>query len=239
MNTTVLILVPRNDKKGSAERFGDLFDAAFIEAVRTLAGVSGVLSVLVPCTQALAPLVMAATIDIAPAFDPEGAADSEMPRSDLVRYVPPGEEAVDADSIFWRASDPRASSRRSLSLEQALNASGKLFVLVLGVPGRLTSVRKALKSLDPAVVTFGTLVSKAEVAGALGVNADNVTDLEQLRPPSTSDDDLPGSSESATERAPERGLEQYIPFGLLLQSRFDEWLRDDEDSSADELPPRE
>lgn len=230
MSAVVLILAPGSNAKRSISRSGDLFDTAFVDAVRTLDGRGADLTVLVPWTADLAALIAVATLDTAPSFDPEREAGSGEARSWLVPYVPPGEAAREMENIFWRSSYLSLGGRPPPgSLKQTLGKVSAIQIVILGAPRRADAVRKVLRSRELKVLTFGSLLGPLEAARVVGVEPSHVIDLEERLPSSGEDEDLGRFPELATERSPEDNLERYIPFGLLLQHHFDALLPDDDE----------
>lgn len=223
MSPVVLILAPTTRDRRYIRRKGDLFDTAFVETVRTLDGRGGGATVLVPWTVDLAALVVAATADTAPAFDPEAADPSGRTRSRLVPYLAPGEPGPEPDSPFWRASHLSLGGVTAVPFEAAMRQARPTHVIVLGPPRRPATFRRFLRGTASSVLTFGSLVSPTEATTFLGVPANNVLDLEAEGPVGV-DVEETLSPEVPAERSSEVDLEPYVPFGLLLQNRLDEFL---------------
>lgn len=236
MRAGVLILTQGSNLKRFEGRKGDLFDLAFIDAVRTLDGPGAQVRVLIPWVADLAALISAATLDTASSFDPERTEGPGGTRTRLVPYLPPGEIQADVDTdtdgVFWRASHlSLAGFERPQSLEQALGAFPNIHVVMLGSPRRPATVRKALRGRELLnVFTFGSLLSQFETAKIVGVEQSRVVNLENNMPEISEGDDPAESSEFATERSSEEQLERYVPFGLLLQKAFEGMWPDDEDT---------
>ena len=227
MRPVILLIAPASAKGERGPRAGDLFDTAFIEAVRTLSPQESDLVLLAPWTADLAPLVMAASLDAAPGFDPEDRRGVALPPRGIVPYLLPGHYAPDpAGDLFWQASFVSLTGGGRKSFEAALLDHLPTHVLVLGAPLRPPAFRRALRGLTLKVLHFGSMIEKDEVATMLGVTRDSIIDLEKRDQP-TVEGDADLAPETISERSREERLEPFIPFGVLLQVFFDEWLSDD------------
>jgi hypothetical protein len=212
----------------STGRLGDLFDTGFVETVRTLAGRGAAATILIPWSKQLAPLIASATIDTAPSFDPESRAE---PQLQLRLYTMPGQVDWQSEDIFWRGSYLSLNGIAPVSLSEALSGCEKVFTVVLGKPFRAATMRRMLRARDLDVVTFGSLADPDETARWIGADTERIADLEQLLPPLPTDET--GETLAAPELAAEEMLEPYVPFGLLLQYKFDELLSDETERPAD------
>jgi hypothetical protein len=226
MSVTILLLTQGSNSKRFGRRIGDLFDFAFIDAVRTLDGQGSDAKVLIPWVADLAPLITAATLDTSPSFDPEAGEGPRETRGRLVPYLPPGDEdSFKADDVFWRAAHLSLGGPEPKRLSEILNGldeNATIHVVMLGSPRSPAILRKALRRKEVRVTTFGSLLSRSQAARAIGVKEEVVVNLEDDL--SVVDDDVDSErfAEWATERASEEQLERYLPFGLLLQHKFGE-----------------
>jgi hypothetical protein len=224
VSTAILIVAPPMTRRRSAEHLGDLFDIGFVDTVRTLAGSGTAAMVLIPWSKELAPLIASATVDTAPSFDPESRAE---PQLHLRLYTAPGQADWEPGNAFWRGSYLSLAGIAPVPLPEALRGCQKIFAVVLGKPPRAATLRRMLRASDLDVVTFGSLADPEGTAQWIGADTRRIVDLEQLLPPLPTDE-----TAAVPELAPEEILEPYVPFGLLLQYRFDELLSDDTERPA-------
>lgn len=219
----VLILAPDPTDERFWARTGDAFDTALVEVLRTLDAAEDGFYVLAPWTEDLAPLVLAATFDTGPSFDPEVEASGPETRSRIVPYSLPGAETPGLRSPYWRASAMSLTRRAALPLQMAVKEYRPDVLLVLGLPADTSELLGGMDLTRMKVLTFGVLLSSGEVAEVLDVSLEQVRDL-QLRLPERAEPEVERMSESALERSAEVELEPYVPYGLLLQDALEEFL---------------
>jgi hypothetical protein len=230
--TVVMILTPPRDDDRLIGRTGDAFDTAFVEILRTLDGQGDKVPVLAPWSPDLAPLVAAALVDTAPSFDPESGGSAAATRSRIIPYAMASEDAgltdsaAEREATFWRSSHLSLVRETAVPLMAAMNAAPPTHLVVLGLPTAAAEAAAALMDRSVNVFCFGSLVSRGEVAEALGLRLGNVEDLERRLP--SEETALEKSSASERERDVEDSLEPYVPYGLLLQDALDEFLPGDE-----------
>jgi hypothetical protein len=223
---TILILAPDavHAPRGEGpltDRAGDLFDTGFVETVRTLSAPRPNLKVLVPWTHDLAPLLSAATLDGAPAFDPERPANPESAATVIVPYaVDEGAQSL-IESAFWASSHLSLHFERPVELHGYLKENRVDHIIALGFPqkalGLNDTLRYSIKEHAPQIFVFGRILSPGVAADVLGRGVDGVIDLtaryEWESPPRDSD----AFKETDSLLEWESHLEPYIPFGLLIQ----------------------
>lgn len=237
MTPVVLLVARADDRKVPDGRAGDLFDTAFVDAVRTLNEVSGSMRVLVPWSAELAPLLAAATLDLSPAFDPEEpwAAESRLA---MVPYLLPGSPLPEADDAFWQACPLSLTDLGRGTFSDVVARAGVTHVVALGAPSRPASYRRALRDRPVKVLVFGALFPVRDASRVLGIPSDRFIELDTRRFDPAGRGDLPDASddEVTASRTYEERLETYVPVGLLLQAEFDEWLSEDPGSKGDLEP---
>ena len=223
---TIVILAPDavHPEQGEGpvgDRGGDLFDTGFVETVRTLSAPRRNLKVLVPWSHDLAPLLSAATLDNAPAFDPERSDKPDGAATVIVPYAVGDSPASFVESAFW------ASSHLSLIFPQPVDIRGYLdgnpvdHIIALGFPGRglrLTdTLRFTVERHKPQIFVFGRIMSRGGAAEELRADPGRVIDLSERyewdSPPRASE----ANKETASLLEWESHLEPYVPFGLLIQ----------------------
>ena len=206
-----------------------MFDVAFVDTLRALAGPGSRMVLLLPWSQDLAPLIGAAMLDLAPIFDPEAPpGEGPSPRG-VVLYVPPGDEASAREGDpFWQASHLSLAEGGHLSLADAVRAHPPTHVVALGTPQRPAAFRQALRGRRLKVLVFRSLYAREQAVEALGVASDGALDLEETLPEPLPEPTVQRTLEASVERSQEVDLEPFVPFGVLLQSFFDDWLEDEE-----------
>ena len=220
---TVLIVAPDEvpqDEGEMTRRAADLFDIGLVEIVRTLAMARRNFKLLVPWTRDLAALISAATLDAAPAFDPEGSEGKDVPRSIVVPYAAGDSAKYFVESVFWRSSHLSLNLGAPTDIRSYLDESRLDHVIALGLPnsgsGIADTVRLAIKQHSPSIYVFGQLSTSVDTALALRTDPHRVIDLSAKYGESLS---LPSKEARETESMLEweSDLEPYVPFGLLIQ----------------------
>jgi hypothetical protein len=232
----VLILAAGSGGYLEDGRAGDLFDLALVEIVRVLDVSASVGSVLVPWSTDLAPLIAVGIFDTAPSFDPEGDAGTrtEASRSGLVPYLPPDTEWSAASVPFFESSHLALDRDAPMPFAQAIEQYPPAYVVVLAWTEDFSQLRDALRGTKAEFFTFGSLTSPQRIASSFDIPISQVEDLELRLAPIAEGTDIPDSSEFADERGRDADLEPFIPFGLLIQDSFNDFLPDDEIPSSRE-----
>lgn len=215
-----ILILASDTPAGGDGRVGDLFDSALLEVVRALDVSSGVATVLVPWSDELAPLIAVASVDTAPSFDAESAAE-EGTQSSLIPYRPQG-ALNERSRQFLAASHLSLSGRSPLSFEAAIKQHPPTEVIVLSPmlsrKDEVAVLREAPGFKNARLLMFGSLTSRDQVAAVMERDSERVEDLEhRIRP-------IDGEARRPSEE--EAKLEPFIPFGLLIQDAFGEILPD-------------
>lgn len=230
MSPVILIIPQTQGSKGTPLRTGGHYDTAFIDTVRTLNGRAQDVTLLVPWSPDLAPLVATATLDLAPSFDPEGrSSEPKAFGTIVVPYLLPGEaEAEVEDNPFWQASYLSLTVGARRTFADTVRDFPITHVVALGKPSHPASFRHAVRGRNVEVLVFQSLLGPEVAARVLGVPRDQVIDLEAKLTPLSAEDAFISTREGAAERTHEKDLEPYVPFSVLLQVAFDKWLAEDE-----------
>lgn len=224
----ILLLAPGASDERYLGRSGDALDSAIIEIVRTLGDPEGMYSVLVPWTRATAPLVLAASIDCVPSFDPESDGSSAAStRSRIIPYRPPGEEEREESDPFLNSSFMFLTPESVKPLRLALEEHRPHIVLAVGLPPGMAELAGYIEANHASMFVFSSLVGPEELSRSLlYATSGRVLDVELLMP-EVPERDLEQLTDVEPDIRAESGLENYVPYGLLLQAVLEEILRND------------
>jgi hypothetical protein len=210
---SLLLLAP--EPAHAEQGHGELFDSALIETVRSLSQPRPKLRTFVPWTESLAPLISVATLDSSPAFNPESR--EERQPGQLVPYFPDFQEMREKSRSFWQSSYLSLQYPSPLSpgvaMEQSVDA-----VITLGVPNLETPISAILERGRP-ILYFSALSRPNAFISTVGMRNLELLDLSA---DFSQDEHFEETSDSLIrELSWERGLEPFVPFGLLLQRWLD------------------
>jgi hypothetical protein len=211
-----LLLLASDQASKDGNHFGELFDAALIETIRTLSEPRPDLRVYIPWSDSLAPLVSVATLDASPSFDPETHA---LRQNALVPYLSDSQQMGETSRAFWNSSFLSLSREPPRSFSAVLD--GRIdATLALGLP-QFDLLRGALRRSK--VLFFPELIARDAFAREVGGQLGTLIDLSAnyVR------DTLRRDQAEVSEREREDSLEPFVPFGLLLQRWLDEDLHEE------------
>lgn len=226
---TFLILT--GDKPAATQDdWGDLFDSALTEALRTLSVPGRNVRLLVPWSDDLAPLVNAALSDSASSFDPEIREPRDARSVEILPYRTDGDGLSDHSEVFWRTSQFRSMADGPTDLKSLVERVPPQLVIALGLPkdaSLLRDLSSRFERSETAVMSFGPLLSADSTKDTVGFFHAPIHDLwaDYLREGAAHEEDR--GQQSDLELSWEERLEPFIPFGLILQHQLQRWLSGD------------
>ena len=226
----LLILAPDAGEDIEEGPASELFDQVLLDVIRALDLSDGRAVVLVPWTEDTAALVAAATMDSSPSFDPESVATEGPAVSSVRLYLPPKSGRRPDDEPFLRASHLPLRGAEPKPLAELVGELPPTHVLALAAPRWARQVLDGLE-LQPVVLALGALLDGRRVRDQLGAGIREVVDLTAVlkwRPPEAEDPEAAPDPEQAEGYELERGLEPFVPVGLMLQAFFSSTLDDGE-----------